>query len=100
MSVRVRAKLPKGDGNGLASWESRLADNPDAVIPVVALIRADTIEQRPHDTDDPRVVKLVFVGIEGVGDKAEAKTVDALVHQIFEARTGRMTLPFEGGEDE
>jgi hypothetical protein len=100
MSVTVRARLPKGDGNGLASWESRLADRPDDVIAVVALIRADTIEARPHDDDDPRVVKCVFVGIEAVGDKADAKTVDGLVHQIFEARTGRMTLPFEGGEED
>lgn len=24
MSVRVRAKLPKGEANGLASWEAKL----------------------------------------------------------------------------
>lgn len=95
MSVRVRAKLPKGDGNGLASWETRLADNPDTPIPIVGLILPDTIEQRPHDDDDPRVVKCVFVGIEAIADQADAKTVEGLLYAVFEARTGRLTLPFE-----
>jgi hypothetical protein len=99
MSVRVRAKLPKGDANGLASWEAKLAENPDQAIPVVALIRADTIEERPHDEDDPRVVKCIFLGIEAITG-AEGQTVDGLLHSAYEARTGRLTLPFEEGGDE
>jgi hypothetical protein len=95
MSVTVRAKLPKGDGNGLASWERKLAENPGAAIPVVALLRADTIEARPHDEDDPQVVKCVFVGIEAVGDAKAAAQVETLVRDAYQARTGRLALPFE-----
>jgi hypothetical protein len=95
MSVRVRARLPKGDGNGLASWEAKLAENPDATIPVVALLRADTIEERPHDEDDPRVVKCVILGIEAVGDAADAGVIDGMLHQVYAARTGKIALPFE-----
>jgi hypothetical protein len=95
MSVKVRARLPKGDANGLAQWEKQLAEHPDKAIHVVCLIRADTIEERPHDEDDPRIVKCVFLGIEAVDAKAEAAVVDKLLHSVYEARTGKATLPFE-----
>jgi hypothetical protein len=95
MSVRVRAKLPKGDANGLASWEAKLAENPDIAVPIVALIRADTIENRPHDDDDPEVVKCVFLAIEAPGDSAERDIVDGLIRQTYSARTGKLALPFE-----
>lgn len=99
MSVRVRAKLPKGESNGLAFWETQLANDPDTPIVVVALIRADTIEARPHDEDDPQVVKTVFLGIEAFGaNTAEGKTVDGLLRDAYQARTGKLALPFE--EDE
>jgi hypothetical protein len=99
MSVRVRAKLPKGEGNGLAPWESKLAANPDKPIVVVALMRADTVELRPHDEDDPQVVKCVFLGVEALANgEPDAKTVEGILRSIYEARTGRMTLPFEEGD--
>jgi hypothetical protein len=99
MTVRVRAKLPKGDGNGLACWEAKLAENPDTPITVVALLRADTVELRPHDEDDPQVVKCMFLGIEAVGDTADAGVVDGILRQVHEARTGKLALPFEEDDD-
>jgi hypothetical protein len=99
MSVRVRAKLPKGDGNGLASWERKLAENPDQPLAVVALLRADTVELRHHDEDDPQVVKCVFLGIEAVDNDADATVVDGLLRQIYGARTGKLTLPFEDDDE-
>jgi hypothetical protein len=98
MSVRVRAKLPKGDTNGLAPWEAKLAENPDQPVAVVALIRADTVELRPHDEDDPQVVKCVFLGIEAIGDKADAQATEGLLRSTYQARTGKLTLPFEDDE--
>jgi len=99
MSVTVRAKLPKGDSNGLATWERKLAENPDTPIPVVGLLMTDTIEARPHDDDDPQVVKCVFVGIEAVGDAKTAAQVETLVREAYQARTGRLALPFEDADD-
>jgi hypothetical protein len=97
MSVTVRARLPKGDTNGLDHLEQTLADDPDAVHVVVALVRADTIEARPHDEDDPRCVKTVILHLEVVtghdGDQA-----DKAMRVVYETRTGKTELPFEDGE--
>ena len=95
MSVRVRARLPKGDANGIANLEARLAKDPDLVIPCVVLLRADTIENHPHDSDDARVVKCTILAIETPGDKADAGVVDGLLRQTYSARTGKLALPFE-----
>lgn len=95
MSVRVRARLPKGDANGIAHLEARLAKDPDLVIPCVVLLQADTIEEHPHDTDDARVVKCTILAIETPGDKADAGVVDGLLRQTYSARTGKLALPFE-----
>lgn len=100
MSVTVRAKLPKGDLNGLTHLEGAMAHNPDEIYLVIGILRADTIENRPHNEDDPRLVKTVLLHIEAVGPQDRAK-IDKLVHSIHHARTGKATLPFEdedGGE--
>lgn len=94
MSVTIRAKLPKGDTNGLAHLEASLADDPDNVLVVIGLIRADTIEARPHDEDDPRCVKTVLLHLEAVNG-ADAGKVDKMLRGIYERRTGKKELPFE-----
>jgi len=94
MSVTIRAKLPKSDTNGLAHLEGQLADNPDAVLVVVGLVRADTIEARPHDDDDPRLVKTVLLHIEAVNG-VEAGRAEKTLRATYEARTGKKELPFE-----
>jgi hypothetical protein len=97
MTVTVRAKLPKGDTNGLAHLESSLAANPDDVLVVVGLLRADTIEERPHDEDDPRCVKTVLLHLEAINGTDGAK-VDDMLRKVYEQRTGKTALPFEGDE--
>jgi hypothetical protein len=97
MSVTVRAKLPKGDTNGLAHLESSLAADPDKVLVVIGLLRADTIEERPHDEDDPRCVKTVILHLEAVNG-ANGDEVDALLRTLYEQRTGKKALPFEDNE--
>jgi hypothetical protein len=97
VSVTVRAKLPKGDTNGLAHLEGSLAADPDRVLVIVGLLRADTIEERPHDEDDPRCVKTVLLHLEAV-DGADGEKVDELLRQTYIKRTGKAMLPFE--EDE
>jgi hypothetical protein len=98
MTVTVRAKLPKGDTNGLAHLEAALAADPDEVLVVVGLLRTDTIEARPHDDDDPRCVKTVLLHLEAVtdGDGAE---VDRMLRKVYEQRTGKVELPFETDDD-
>jgi hypothetical protein len=94
MTVTVRAKLPKGDTNGLAHLEGTLADRPDDVLVVIGLLRADTIEERPHDDDDPRCVKTVLLHLEAINGADGAK-VDKMLRSVYEARTGKTSLPFE-----
>jgi hypothetical protein len=99
MSVTVRAKLPKSDHNGLAHLEGRLAEDTDTPLVVVGLIRADTIEARPHDDDNPRLVKTVLLHVEAV-DGSDAEQVEKLMRVIHESRTGKIALPFEEDGDE
>lgn len=100
MSVTIRNKLPKGDTNGLAGLEKSLADDPDRVIVVAGLVRADSIELRPHDDDDPRLVKCVLLHIEPLeGRKADA--VEKALRQEYQSRSGKAELPLyddDGGE--
>ena len=94
MSVTIRARLPKGDTNGLAHLEGALAADPDDVLVVVGLIRADTIEARPHDEDDPRCVKTVLLHLEAINGNDGVK-VDKMLRAAYERRTGKKELPFE-----
>jgi hypothetical protein len=94
MTVTVRAKLPKGDTNGLAHLEGTLAADPDDVLVVVGFLRADTIEARPHDDDDPRCVKTVLLHLEALVD-GEREVVDKIIRNVYEKRTGKVALPFE-----
>lgn len=94
MTVTVRAKLPKGDTNGLAHLESALAADPDEVLIVVGLLRADTIEARPHNEDDPRCVKTVLLHLEAINGP-EGAEADRMLRKVYEARTGKSMLPFE-----
>ena len=98
MSVTVRARLPKGDTNGLAHLENTLAADPDTPLVVIGLVRADTIEARPHDEDDPRCVKTVLLHIEAVNG-ADNGRIDKLMRAIYQQRTGKKELPFEEAAD-
>lgn len=98
MSVTVRNKLPKGDTNGLAPLEARLADNPDDLVPCVCLVRPDTIEQRPHDDENPQLVKTVLVHIEAL-DGELAERVEKMLRTAYADRTGKTELPFEAAGD-
>lgn len=97
MSVTIRTRLPKSDQNGLAHLEGSLAADPDEVLVIVGLIRADTIEARPHDADDPRCVKTVLLHLEAVNGADGAK-VDKMMRAVYERRTGKRELPFEEPE--
>ena len=99
MTVTVRAKLPKGDTNGLAHLEAKLAGDVDRVVVVVGLLRTDTIEERPHNGDDPRLVKTVLLHVEAV-DGRDGDAADRALRKVYEARTGKLTLPFEDDDDD
>jgi hypothetical protein len=97
MSTRIRATLPKGDTNGLAHLEAAMAADPDEVYIVVGFLRPDTIEQRPHNEDDPRVVKTVLMHVEALTG-ADGDEADRMLRKVYEQRTGKVVLPFEDDE--
>lgn len=105
--MTVRARLPKGDLNGLAAFEQRLADSildetgeVDGRLIVVGVVQADTVELRAHDDDDGRVVKTVLVHVEVLDAKTDRERADKLMRKLYAERTGKAELPFEdeGGE--
>lgn len=99
MSVTVRARLPKGDTNGLAHLEDTLAVEVERTLVVVGLLRTDTVEARPHDDDNPRLVKCVLLHVEAL-DGSDAESADKVMRAVYEARTGKTELPFEDGDGE
>lgn len=100
MTVTVRAKLPKGDTNGLAHLEGTLADQPDEPVFVVGIVRTDTIEDRPHDDDNPREVKTVLLHVEAVLASKDIGAVEKILRGVYQSRTGKVELPFEEEVDE
>lgn len=102
MSVTVRARLPKSDQNGLAhlegAWAAALMDGAADDIIVVGVLRPDTVEMRPHDEDNPRLVKTVLLHVEQVPGGADQKAVDTILRAVYEARTGKTELPFEADD--
>lgn len=99
MSVTIRAKLPKGDLNGLMHLEAALADDPERTFVVVGIVQADTIEDRPHDADDPRHVKAVLLHVEGINGK-DGDAAQTLMRTAYIERTGKAELPLYGEDDE
>lgn len=100
MSVTIRARLPKSDQNGLAHLEGKFAANPDDLWIVIGIVRADTIEDRPHDDDDPRVVKTVLLHIEAIESESDRTRIDKLLRAVYARRTGKRALPFEDEPDD
>lgn len=94
MSVSIRARLPKGDTNGLARLEEALATDPKTVHVVVGLVQTSTIEARPHDTDDPRLVKTTLLHVEALGGEVGARA-EKMLRAAYGDRTGNEELPFE-----
>jgi len=99
MSVTIRARLPKGDTNGLAHLEAALADDPDRVVTVVAYVQTDTVEDRPHDADNPRQVKTVLLHVEALTD-GDGDAAATLLRAAYQERTGKAELPLYGALDD
>lgn len=99
MSVTIRAKLPKGDEDGLGPLETRLADDPNATIVAVVILQTDTIEARPHDAENPRVVKCVALHVEPLLDNGDRIAADKLLRMAYEQRTGKAELPLYADAD-
>lgn len=102
MSVTVRARLPKSDQNGLAhleaAWADALMNGTADDIVIVGIVRPDTVEMRPHDEDNPRLVKTVMLHVEAVAADGDRTTVDKILRAIYEVRTGKKELPFEADD--
>lgn len=89
MSVRLRARLPKGDVNGLAELNlaAQLRNNPGTRV-LVALVAPVAVE---HDLESGAM--RVTLGIEAAELLDTPELRDILV-AAYEERTGRVPLPY------
>jgi hypothetical protein len=93
MTVRLAAKMPDGDRNGLAVIAPALVNNPDDthVAIVVLQTRSLTTDVQGGST----VPTVGIVAIEPVTASGDAREVKRLLRRQFERRTGIQELPLE-----
>lgn len=102
MSVTIRARLPKGDTNGLAHLERKLLDG-EAII-IIGIVRGTDLHRPikpkgaaanggPSITEE-EVVQTTLLHLEAVDGK-NAESTEKLMRRVYEQRTGKRELPFE-----
>ena len=99
MSVTISNKLPKDDTNGLTHLEARLAENTDDTVVIVGIIRTDRITRVPHDADNPRIVTTAMLHVEALTGP-DADKAEKVLRGVYQSRTGKKELPFEGDADD
>ena len=97
MTVRLAAKMPDGDRNGLAVIAPALVDNPDDthVAVVVLQTRSLTTDVQGGST----VPTVAIVAIEPITSDGDAREAKRLLRRQFERRTGIQELPLEMERD-
>lgn len=92
MTVRISAKRPKGEADGLQPWETELREMRESLVAVVLLYPRSLIDVL-DEPDDPHRVVLGISQVEPLsGD--EAMAAHSLMAGAFERRTGKQPLPF------
>lgn len=92
MSVRIAAKLPDGDADGLQAVEKMIRTERRPIVAVVVL-RPKSVADMLDRPDDPADVVLAIHAVEVLlDDDAEAATL--LLQHATVARTGVEPLPF------
>lgn len=92
MSVRIAAKRPKGENDGLQPYETELREMREPIVIVAVLYPRQLIDVL-DEPDDPHRVTLGIAAVEALsGD--EAMAAQALLNGAFERRTGKQPLPF------
>lgn len=99
MTLTISNKLPKTDENGLAHLEGRFAEETDEHVIVVGIVRTDRITDVLHDDNNPRIVKVALLHVEALTNNGDAQKVEKILRGVYQARTGKKELPFEGDDD-
>lgn len=100
IAVKLAAKLPSGDGNGLAGLGYRLTSDPAARRQIRAAIILFDIAEVAEKTDDgSQIAKARIRRIEVIQDGDDFTVMQRILMREFERRTGQTTLPFELEQD-
>lgn len=97
MSAKLSSSLPDGGANGLSAIAEQLADNPEKIHVVVALIDCSKITT---NVDNGDVIPTARIRrIEAMTDPEDNYRLKQLVRRQYERRTGKTVLPFELEQD-
>ncbi|HEY2088540.1 MAG TPA: hypothetical protein VGH54_21295 [Mycobacterium sp.] len=94
--MKLRAALPKGDGNGLTVISRPLTARPDQVHVVIALVKTEKLTT--NVADGQVEATLAIRGLEVVTDEDQAAAF-RLLERSLERRTGQTMLPLELEDD-
>lgn len=90
--IKLSAKLPAGDANGLAKITGQLVKEPHKVHVLIALVDSNKTTT-DHDTGD--VVPVVRIRRIEVVRKQDLTEAERLVRRALEERTGETVLDLE-----
>lgn len=97
MTAKLSSGLPQGEANGLAAIASQLADVPEKVHVVIALVDCSKITT---NVDSGDVLPTARVRrIEAITDPSDGHRLRQLMRRQYERRTGKTVLPFELEDD-
>lgn len=95
--ARLLGKLPKGDGNGLGGLAAELAKDPGRIRVGIVMFDADRIVEKTDDGDHE--VRIRHRRIEVAKRPEHLTTLERILLEIFEERTGGAQLPMELHDD-
>ncbi|HEU4422088.1 MAG TPA: hypothetical protein VFR67_06050 [Pilimelia sp.] len=97
MSTKLSSSLPQGEANGLAAIATALAETPETVHVVIALVDCSKITT---NVDNGDVIPTARVRrIEAITDPQDGHRLRQLLRRQWERRTGKTVLPFELEDD-
>lgn len=88
--VTVKAKLPRGNYNGLAVIGDHLAENLTTNVVAVMILGLPTVH---IDAAENKKIDLQIIRVEAVTDPTQAAVMRGFLRQIHEKRLGIRSLP-------
>lgn len=94
MTVKIQSKLPDPDteNNGLGPRAAEIVAHPQDTVLVVALMRCETIEHKPHT--GARIPVMLITAVELLSG-GEEQVGMALLQEARERRTGQAELRYD-----
>mgnify|MGYP001562059101 CR=1 FL=1 len=95
--MKLAAKLPIGDANGLAAIAGEMLDDPDQVHVCIVLVDCSKITT---DTDSGDVVPTARIRrIVAIKDPQDGRKMRWILRRELQRRTGKTVLPCEMEEE-